>query len=82
MDGPARQKCSRGFTLAELLTVFGLVAMLVALFLPVFGRVRAAAAAASCLSNLKQIGTAWTMSLAESHGRFFEYSWNTPAAGW
>jgi len=78
MDGLVPGRRGRGFTLAELLTVVGLIAMLVALFLPVLGRIRAAAAAASCLSNLRQIGTAWTMSLSESHGRFFEYAWYTP----
>lgn len=71
-------RCHRGFTLTELLTVLGLVALLIALFLPIVGRVRTTAAAAACLSNLKQMGTAWTMSLAEDHGRLIDYAWYTP----
>ena len=81
MDGRAPGRCRRGgFTLTELLTVVGLVALLVALFLPVLSRVRATAASAACLSNLKQIGTAWTMSVHEEHGRLPDYAWHTPLA--
>jgi len=75
----------RGFTLTELITVVGLVALLVALFLPVAGRMRSAAGAATCLSNLRQIGTAWQMAVSEEHGRLFDYAWNsypTPDAAW
>jgi prepilin-type N-terminal cleavage/methylation domain-containing protein/prepilin-type processing-associated H-X9-DG protein len=79
MDGRAPGRCNRGFTLVELLTVVGLVALLVALFLPVAGRMRATARSAVCLANLKQIGTAWTMSISEDHGRLVDYEWLTPA---
>jgi prepilin-type N-terminal cleavage/methylation domain-containing protein/prepilin-type processing-associated H-X9-DG protein len=85
MDGRAPGGRSRGFTLTELITVLGLVALLVALFLPVVGRMRSAAGAATCLSNLRQIGTAWTMAVSVEHGRLFDYSWNafpTPDAAW
>ena len=78
MDGGAPGRCQRGFTLTELLTVIGLVALLVALFLPVLSRVRATASSATCLSNLKQIGTAWTTSLADEHGRLPQYIWHNP----
>lgn len=67
-----------GFTLVELLTVLGLIALLVALFLPVMGKMRSAAGAATCLSNLRQIGTAWTMRMAEDNGRLIDYVWHTP----
>ena len=78
MDGHAPAPCKPGFTLVELLTVLGLVALLVALFLPVIARARAAAASAACLAHLRQIGTAWTMSAAEEHGRLPEIQWYTP----
>jgi len=50
-----------GFTLTELLTVIGLVSLLISLLLPVVGKVKAAANNTSCLSNLRQMGVAWTM---------------------
>jgi prepilin-type processing-associated H-X9-DG protein len=85
MVGRAPGGRGRGFTLTELITVVGLVALLVALFLPVAGRMRSAAGAATCLSNLRQIGTAWQMAVSEQHGKLFDYAWNsypTPDAAW
>jgi prepilin-type N-terminal cleavage/methylation domain-containing protein/prepilin-type processing-associated H-X9-DG protein len=67
-----------GFTLTELLVVIGLIAVLISLLLPVLGRVRASANAAACLSNLRQMNTAWTMYLTESRGRFPDYISSTP----
>lgn len=68
----------RGFTLTELLVVLGLIALLVSLLMPVVGRARAAANAAACLSNLRQMGTAWAMYTAENRGRLLDYVWYTP----
>jgi prepilin-type N-terminal cleavage/methylation domain-containing protein/prepilin-type processing-associated H-X9-DG protein len=61
-----------GFTLVELLVVIGLIAVLVSLLLPVITKARAAAQAAACLSNLRQMGTAWTMYTSENRGRLVE----------
>ncbi len=63
-----------GFTLTELLTVVGLVALIAALMLPVIGRVRTAAAAAACLAHLRQAGTAWTMYVMENRGRLPQHT--------
>ena len=41
--------------------VIGLIAVLVSLLLPVVGKARSAANAANCISNLRQMGMAWTM---------------------
>lgn len=51
----------RGFTLIELLAVIAIIAILAAILFPVFARAREKARQSSCLSNIKQLGTAVLM---------------------
>src|SRR5579871_4816989 len=50
-----------GFTLIELLVVIAIIAVLAAILFPVFAQAREKARQISCLSNLKQQGTATYM---------------------
>ena len=55
----------RGFTLIELLVVIAIIAILAAILFPVFAQAREKARQSSCLSNLKQIGTAAHMYMQD-----------------
>lgn len=57
-----------GFTLIELLVVIAIIAVLAAILFPVFARAREQARAASCLSNVKEIGVALQMYVQDNDG--------------
>ena len=63
-------KMKKGFTLIELLVVIAIIAILAAILFPVFAQAREKARQTSCLSNLKQIGTAMMLYTDDNHETF------------
>src|SRR5262245_17683093 len=68
-----------GFTLVELLVVIGIIALLIAVLLPALTKAKAASRTTACLSNLRQMGSAWCIYISENKGHLPYYLWNTPA---
>ncbi|MEM1353398.1 MAG: prepilin-type N-terminal cleavage/methylation domain-containing protein [Planctomycetota bacterium] len=59
---------ARAFTLIELLVVISIIALLIAILLPVLGSARESGRNAQCLSNLKQWGVALEVFKGENDG--------------
>jgi prepilin-type N-terminal cleavage/methylation domain-containing protein/prepilin-type processing-associated H-X9-DG protein len=59
----------RAFTLVELLVVIGIIAVLIAILMPVLNRAKEAAVRIQCLSNQRQLTLAWTMFAQENKGK-------------
>ncbi len=66
----------KGFTLIELLVVIAIIAILAAILFPVFAQAREKARQSSCLSNMKQIGTAIQLYVDDYDETFLAGSWS------
>lgn len=82
--------CRRGFTLVELLVVVGIIVLLVAILLPVLGRLRESGRTVTCLSNLRSIHQG-TLTYAQAFDGFlppanitfnFSGDFNTDRTNW
>ena len=65
MKNPLRS----GFTLIELLVVIAIIAILAALLLPALAKAKLKGMQSACLSNQKQLATAWQMYFPENNDR-------------
>jgi prepilin-type N-terminal cleavage/methylation domain-containing protein/prepilin-type processing-associated H-X9-DG protein len=65
----------RGFTLVELLVVVGVIAVLIALLLPVLSAARRQGRVVVCLSNLRQLSAAFQLYVNENKGRGLQEVW-------
>ncbi len=65
---PRRLHSRTGFTLVELLTVIAIVAILVAITIPIVGKVRENARSTQCKNNLKQLITAYFLYSQDNKG--------------
>lgn len=73
MISPARTRRGAGFTLVEVLVVLAIVAVLSAILLAVFGRVRENGRRSTCASHLRQLNLGLRQYLSDNDGTYPNY---------
>jgi prepilin-type processing-associated H-X9-DG protein len=68
------RRASTGFTLPELLIIVAIVAILGAILFPIVTNARAKSQQSTCLSNQRQLSTAWLMYSQDYNGRVVPWS--------
>ncbi len=76
--GGVSSRKSLNFTLIELLIVVAIIAILAGMLLPALNQARARGKAISCVSNLKQLGTAFAMYVDSNGGYYPTLGKNAP----
>ena len=76
-----RSRGRRGFTLIELLVVISIIGVLMALILPAVNSAREAGRRATCLNNMRSIGTALVAWSSKNNKFPNGYTFGEPAAG-
>ena len=74
-----KRAVTRGFTLIELLVVIAIIAILAAILFPVFAQARESARRTSCLSNMRQLGTATAM-YTQDYDETFPHVYTKPCS--
>jgi len=70
-----------GFTLAELLIVIAIIAVLISILLPSLSAARRAANASKCLASLRDLGLAFQQYAQDNKRAFPVVEWSPPTAG-
>jgi len=78
---PTTVRSGRGFTLIELLVVIAIIAILAAILFPVFAQAREKARAVTCVSNLRQLGTAIQMYATDYDQKYPYWNWGASGQG-